>query len=297
MNFNLKNARLLTVLLVSTIAVYQVAASVSLGHGWATPDKLEVEIDVGSIHFRGEIADFYVLASSSGNRLDAAVCANLYYNGSFFASLSGLVQHVATGLYRIPYAIPLNASVGEYALVVDVSYNGVEGTGLKSFQVNPTLSGWNAWITEIRNNVLTIKTDVNTIKLDLANINATLVNIYGRVVTIETDIGIVKTDLDIIQVELTKIEGDVTTINTSIGSIQGDITSIKNNVVTITTKIGDLQFSLSQVNSTLVALNQTVATIQTDVGIINTNINSINLKVTKIEGNITTISTSIGNIE
>ena len=260
MNLNSKKAHVLAVLLVSSILLFQMAASLPVGWGWTTSDGLDVGVDVGSIHFRGETAEFYVLVSSAGERVDASVCANLFFNGSLFACLSGSVQHVTTGLYRIPYVIPLNASAGEYALVVDVSKCGVEGSGLKVFEVNPTLSGWNAWILEINNNVLTVKTDVNTIKLDLASINATIVNIDGRVVTIETDVGIVKADLDTLNVALTKIEGDVTTISTSVGSIQGDITSIANNVVTITTAIGDLQFSLTELNSTLVSLNQTMVT-------------------------------------
>ena len=105
MNLNAKNTRLLATLLVSIIVLFQVAASVSLGHGWVTPPSVNVDVDVGSLHFRGETAEFYVLVSSPGNRVDATLGANLYYNGSFFASLSSFVQHVSTGLYRIQYLI------------------------------------------------------------------------------------------------------------------------------------------------------------------------------------------------
>jgi hypothetical protein len=45
--------------------------------------KLDVEADVGSIHFRGEIADFYVLFSLVGNPVDPEVItAKLYFNGT-----------------------------------------------------------------------------------------------------------------------------------------------------------------------------------------------------------------------
>ena len=41
--------------------------------------KLDVEVDVGSIHFRGEIADFYVLISLVGNPVDPQeITAKLY---------------------------------------------------------------------------------------------------------------------------------------------------------------------------------------------------------------------------
>jgi len=75
--------------------------------------KLDVELDVGSMHFRGEIADFYVLFSLVGNPVDPEVItAKLYFNGTLCSQLTSSVKHVATGLYRIPYTIPLNASVG-----------------------------------------------------------------------------------------------------------------------------------------------------------------------------------------
>ena len=90
-------------------------------------------MDVGVIHLRGEMAEFYVLISSSGTRVDSALNAKLYYNGALYADLTCLVQHVTTGLYRIPYNIPLNASPGSYALVVDSVYCGVDGTDLNKF--------------------------------------------------------------------------------------------------------------------------------------------------------------------
>jgi len=79
------------------------------------------------------MAEFNVLVSSSGTRMDAVLNAKLYYNGALYADLTCLVQHVTTGLYRIPYNIPLNASPGSYALVVDSVYCGVDGTDLNKF--------------------------------------------------------------------------------------------------------------------------------------------------------------------
>lgn len=72
--------------------VSQACATIPLG-------PLDVEADVGSIHFRGEIADF-ILVSLSGTPIDATLTADLYYEGTLNANLTGLIQPVTTGLYR-----------------------------------------------------------------------------------------------------------------------------------------------------------------------------------------------------
>jgi hypothetical protein len=186
-----KKTRALISILACTILLLQATAFVSLSHACVTipSGPLTVEADVGSIHFKSEIADFYVLVSQSGVPTDATINASLYFDGALYGNLTSLVQHVDTGLYRIPYSIPCNASAGTYALVVNAYNETSEGTALKSFLLSQTLTGWKAWLTEIRNNVACIKTDVGTIQVSLENINATIVNINENVATIETNIG------------------------------------------------------------------------------------------------------------
>ncbi len=271
--------------------------------------KLDVQVDVGSIHFRGEMAEFYVLVSYLGEPVDNAnISAMLYYKGTLHANLSASVMHVATGLYRVPYNIPIDASAGTYAMVVEATkkiecFNALRGISLRSFLLSPTLTSWNAWIIDIQGDIATIKTDVGTIKVSLEAINATLVSIAGRIATIETNIGAIKADIDSIELRLTDIEGDIATISTTLGSIQTDISvinatikRINGTIATIQTAIGDIQVSLDQINAKLVALNETVATIQTDLGTIKTSIDDIQLKITNIEGDIATISTTLGDI-
>ena len=53
--------RFLATALVS-IMMLQFATLVSTGKAWTT-EKLDVEMEVGVIHFRGETAEFYVPAS------------------------------------------------------------------------------------------------------------------------------------------------------------------------------------------------------------------------------------------
>jgi len=92
-------------------------------------------------------------------------------------------------------------------LVVGASLSSVdgksfEGTALKRFLLSQTLTGWNTWLTEIRNNVATIKTDVGTIQVFLENINATPISIDGNIVTIQIEIRIIKTDTGKIKITL-----------------------------------------------------------------------------------------------
>jgi septal ring factor EnvC (AmiA/AmiB activator) len=324
--------RLLTIVLVGLVLALQtMAISIPAIQActYTVKDKLDVEVKVGSIHFRGEMAEFYVLVSYLGEPVDnASINATLYYNGTLHANLSSSVECVAAGLYRVPYTIPIDASTGTYAMVVEAIKKKcscmLSGIALESFLISPTLTSWNAWIIEIQGDIATIKTDIGTIKVSLEAINATLVSMDGRIATIETNIGEIKADIDSIDLRLTKIEGDIVTISTTLGEINGTIISIQEDIATINTNIGSIQtdisainatlvsingtvaniqtsigiiqLSLSQINATLAALNGTVATIQTSIGIINASINDIQLRITKIEGDIATISTTLGDI-
>jgi len=305
-----KPRRFITIL-ISALMLIQLTAFVSNSIAWVpvppTPaTKLDVEVDVGSIHFNGETVEFYVLVALAGEPIDVdALNASLYYSGALFENVDASVEHVDTGLYRIPYIIPTDADSGTYALVVNATYcvfdgctpRTFNGTALKSFLLSQTLTGWNALLTEIRDTVAVIKTDVGTIQISLENINATIIDVDEKIVTIETDIGIIKANIDIIGLTLTEIEGNITTINTSIGNIEGNITSIQGDIVTITTNIGQIQVNLNQMNSTLVEINGTIATIQTNIGNITTNVNNILLNITQIQGNNTEITTILGDLE
>ena len=258
---------------------------------------LDVEADVGSIHFRGEMAEFYILVSYLGKPIDAEISAMLYYNGTLLANLSAFVEHVAAGLYMVQYSIPMEASAGTYALVVNASHCTLKGTALKSFLLSQTLTNWNAWIIDIQGNLATIKTDVGTIKVSLEAINARLVGIDGRIAIIETDLGTIKADVDSIELRLTSIEGDIAIISSTMGDIKGTIVSIQEDIATIKTNIGLIQIDISAINVTLQSINGRLVTIQTDIGIIKVSLEDIRLNITSIQGNIANINTTLGNIQ
>ena len=147
---------------------------------------LDVEVDVGSIHFRGEMADFYVLVSLMGEPVNASISTTLYCTGTLYANLSAYVQHVEIGLYRVPYTIPTDAPTGTYELVVKASYLALDGMSLKSFLLSPTLTGT---LISINGTVVWIKTEIGTIE-------GRIISIEGSIATVETDVGTIKTLLE-----------------------------------------------------------------------------------------------------
>jgi len=202
---------------------------------------INVQVKVGSIHFRGEIAEFYVLVSSLGKPVDANISASIYYSGNLFANLRPFVKRVSLGLYTIPYTIPLNAAPGTYALVVEARYLSLSGISMESFLLSPTLTGWNALLVSINGTVGTIKTDLGFIKVDVNSINAKLASLNITVAKIQTDIGTITADIASIQLKVTAINGNIATIQTTLGTLEGRITSIEGDVATIETEIGTVR--------------------------------------------------------
>ncbi len=205
---------------------------------------LDVDVDVGSVHFRGEVAEYYILVSRFGEPVDASISAKLYYNGNFYEDLSVSVEQVSIGHSRIPYTIPLNAPTGTYELVVEASYLTLSGISHESFLLSPTLTGWNALLVSINGTVGTLKTDLGLIEVKLDTINATLVSIEQGIAIIDSTLGVIRTDVDTIDANIATITGTVATIQTTLGTITGTITSIQGDVATIETDIGTIEATL-----------------------------------------------------
>jgi PKD repeat protein len=184
---------------------------------------LDVEATVGAIHFMGEMAEFYVSVSCLGKRVNANINATLYYaNGTLHSDLSASVEHVATGFYRIPYTLPLNATAGTYVLVVDASLLTLDGTSMESFLLSPTFNGW----------------------------NPVLARIDGTTATIKTDLGLIMVELDAINATVTRIDGITATIQTTLGAMNGTIIDIENGIATIQTPVGQIQTDISNLKGT-----------------------------------------------
>ncbi|MEM3566266.1 MAG: CARDB domain-containing protein [Candidatus Bathyarchaeia archaeon] len=197
--------------------------------------QLDVQVDVGTIHFRGELVEFYVQTALKGHAINAtSIGAKLYGpNGEIvYYQYPTNITAIATGFYKIVYTIPADADVGTYALVVNADYiNGTVqafGTSFKSFMISQTLTTMNARITEIRNGIATIIIpDLGLIKLNLTAINVTLDKIFIKVVAINGTVATIQTTLGTMNGTITEIRGNMATIVVpGLGQIQTDVSSL-----------------------------------------------------------------------
>ena len=185
----------------------------------APHENLDMQVNVGTVHFRGEIAEFYVKTSLNGNAMNASVWEATLYSegGATQVNLLPNLEAITIGLYRISYTIPTGADTGTYILSVKASYRTgmttATGHAIASFLVSPTLTSQNSYITEVKNNIATVVIpDLGTIKTDLNEIDAKVVEIDGNVATIQTDIGTMKTDVSNIDDIAMALEDDTATI-------------------------------------------------------------------------------------
>ena len=232
---------------------------------WPTQPTMDVTVDVGSMHFGGEIAEFSILTTNSGQTVNATKLEAFLYSGSvLLTDLTSLVQQVDTGLYMIQYNIPIDALPGTYTLLVKAGYHNAMGASIKSFQISPTLVSWDNQITTISGDVATILAGQNMIQLNLTAINARLVNIEGSVAMIDSAVGGLQADLSSINATLVDIEGDITMIDSAVAvidsavgtlqidlnSISAEVTSINGDIATISTTLGDIEVKIDGVQST-----------------------------------------------
>ncbi|MEM3731331.1 MAG: cohesin domain-containing protein [Candidatus Bathyarchaeia archaeon] len=264
--------------IIITNKVEQIPHSLDHGKYYITAETfqpIEIQVEAGTIHFRGEIVDFYILVTDYGKPVDPEIMnAALHFDGEIYVDLSAEITRVSQGLYRVVFEIPQTAEAGTYTLLVNAEYIHAKGSAIRSFQVSPTLTGLNAYITEIRDatativipslnqikvglqalngtlkdisdNIVTIETSIGTLKTDISNLNATLVSISGDVATIKTSLGTLKTDVSNLGVTVTKIEGDTATIKTSLGTLSGKVDTIQGDTATIKTDVGEIKVKVA----------------------------------------------------
>ena len=202
---------------------------------------LGVTAEVGSLHFKGETAEFTILTTDSGKPINAtSLEAKLYFNGTLINNLSSAIEPVDTGFYRIPYYIPVNALPGEYTLLVKAEYYGANGAGMAKFTISPTLTAWNdsiAQIIEIQNGVATVSNGITNLKLNLTAVNATLTGLIqssnGQVLAeIDTTAGTLTTKLTTINATITAVEGNTVTISSTLGEVKTKLDGIQSTAST-----------------------------------------------------------------
>jgi len=192
---------------------------------------LDVKIDVGAIHFIGEIAEFYAQTTFKGQAVNATITnAVLYKPDGTTENLTA--QSVAIGLYKILYTITGNET-GTYTLLMTATYVTdtvrANGTSLKCFLVSDALTLMNRQVMEIKDGVALVQTELGFIRLNLTAMNVTLESIFIRVIAISgTTAEIQTTLLGTINGTITSIKGDMATIVVQgLGRIETDISSLK----------------------------------------------------------------------
>jgi len=232
---------------------------------------LYIQIEVGTIHFRGEVAEFCVLTSFKGEPVNTTINeATLYYaNGTLTGDLTGSIEHIATGLYRIPYEIPINAPEGTYTLLIKAEYmtntTSSKGVSFESFLLSPTLTGWNAYLIEIKGDVAVIKTDLGNIEIKIEDLNTTLIGMENDIAVLNTMLGEIEVKIENLNATITDVRGELAVLNTTLGKIEvkvetlnATLIDVKNNVILLKTTLGTIEVKLEDLNATLIAISLNV---------------------------------------
>lgn len=242
-------------------------------------DPLHVRVNSGALYFSGENARVYAEVDLDGTAIDpSSITFRLYRENTFVQVLTA--EKIATGLYAASFTCPKDK--GNYFIIVNATLTlegfSLSGFGTASFIISPTLDGFNATLTSIKDNLATVSTKIGDITLNLTNVNAKIAEIKSGVVTIQTDVGSIKADVSVLadmKGTLVSLSGDVAAIKTDLGTITTSLESINTqvvlvgqNVVQIKTAVGDLQGRISSIDGK-------TATITTSVGDIYTKIDSI----------------------
>jgi trehalose utilization protein len=195
----------------------------------ATP--LDIQIDVGNIHFIGEIAESYVQTAFKGQAVNATNIKALIYKPD--ETIENLIlQQLTTGLYKVTYTI-LGNQTGTYTFVVSANYLTdtirANGTSIKSFLVSDTLTLMNNQVIEINGGIATVQKDLEFVRLNLTAMNVTLENIFLYVISINGTTATIQTTLGIVNGTITgTLSGDIATIVVpGLGQIQTDISNFK----------------------------------------------------------------------
>lgn len=261
----------------------------TINPGSVDKDTLTVKVTAGSIHVTGERAEFYVHTTINGIPINVnSLVASIFLPDRTSCTLVN--EQIDIGLYTVSFNIPFDAPNGTYALRVQASWGGINGSAISSFLVSPTLTTWNAVFLAIDDDLAIIQTDLGLIKTNFTQINAEINLIQDDMVVVKTDIGEMRADLNLIQ-------SLVESFNTSLVEIRGGI-------ATLQTEIGQIQANLTFVNANVVKVEDDVAIIRTDVGQIKVDldyarsvIENGSRTLIKIEGDIVTLKTAIGEIK
>lgn len=274
---------------------------------------IDVSLDVGSLYFRGEVAEFYALVSQNGQLFDASsLTATLFLPNGTSQNLSAGITWVDIGTYRVDYIVPGNATPGTYTLVMYVSrdFDGARCTGsaLKAFQVSGTFDRMNTTLESINGTVGSLSLDTGPILIKLDEINATIASLNltsnGEILAlISTTAGNITSRLDVINASLSSINNQIATISTSFGPIHIDLDSIdaqialiKGNMALVKSIVGSMNISLTNLTPILTRIQGGNVTFQTDLGTIEVKLDDLQVRSIGVENKLVRIETDVGSI-
>ncbi len=260
-------------------------------------------IDVGAVHFTGEIISWYATTTINGHLVDVdTLNATLYGPNGFVFDMSSNVTRISTGIYSITTTIPMNASQGDHAMVLNASDMGVHsGASVTVFVISHTLTDYGDRLSSIQNDTATIITTLGLIKIDLSYMNATIISTDGAAVLIQTELGVIQASVGQINATVSSINGMMATINTDLGSVKatlndihGHVISIQGTLATVQTDLGTVNTTVHDINARVISIQGIMATVQTGLGYVNTTLNDIHAKVIAIQGELATVQTDLG---
>ena len=263
---------------------------------------LQVSVDVGSIHFRGEIAEFYVLTAHHGRPVNiTSFNATLYWPNGTTQAMA--YEQIATGLYKVVFNTPVDAPTGTYTLFVmarlNTSHIDAWGSAIRSFLLSPTLTEWNARLIAIENDTAIIKTDVGVIKMNLTEIKAEIEGIQGDLIVVKSDVGTILAKLDTLNATLVEIRDDVLEIQTALGELEAKLEAVNATIIDVlsdemgdyyvllNTTLGELEAKLDMMKEWLSQMNATIVAIQGDIAILKTNTTTILAKLDALNATLT----------
>lgn len=164
--------------------------------------------------------------------------------------------------------------------------------------------------TELRQNVLTLQTDMTQAKSDIATLQQTDETQNANIATLQSDITQAKNDIE-------SLKSVDETQNTSIASLQSDMTQAKSDIgeletasATTSGNVGTLQTDMTQAKSDIAALqasdteqNGEIDTLQSDVSQVKNNVSQIEENIGTLENetgdnsaNITSLSSKVADL-
>jgi len=254
---------------------------------------IDIVVDVGSTHFRGERAEFFISTSIEGEPVDAVVEAVLYGPDGLEVSLS--VERVALGLFKAIYDIPVDAPLATYSVLISATYETptliAKGRGLRSFYLSPTLAESNARLISIEEGIGIVQTDIGTTLLRLDEIDAKIVDIDEDTARIETAIGEISVKLDDIEARIIDV------ITTAEGEIIEEIDTAEGGIIArVDTAVGEILTPLADLDAKITKIDGDIATVSTVLGDVKVSVEDLHPVVTDIKEGVATVNTTLGEL-